>query len=48
VAREQKLALPADLKRIEDESRAEIENGVQFALEATFPDPSQVTEDVFA
>jgi acetoin:2,6-dichlorophenolindophenol oxidoreductase subunit alpha len=45
---QQKVAMPEDLKRIEDESRAEIETGVQFALAAPFPDPSQVTEDVFA
>jgi TPP-dependent pyruvate/acetoin dehydrogenase alpha subunit len=45
---QQKLATPDDLKRIEDESREEIESGVRFALDAPFPDPSQVTEDVFA
>jgi TPP-dependent pyruvate/acetoin dehydrogenase alpha subunit len=44
----QKLAAGEDLKRIEDEARAEIEQGVAFALDAPFPDPSQVTEDVFA
>jgi TPP-dependent pyruvate/acetoin dehydrogenase alpha subunit len=45
---EQKLATPDDLVRITDESRAEIEAGVQFALDAPFPDPSQVTEDLYA
>jgi TPP-dependent pyruvate/acetoin dehydrogenase alpha subunit len=45
---EQKLANADDLKRIEDEARAEIEAGVQFALDAPYPDPSQVTEDVYA
>jgi acetoin:2,6-dichlorophenolindophenol oxidoreductase subunit alpha len=45
---EQKLASPSDLKRVEDEARAEIEHGVAFALDASFPDPSQVTEDVYA
>ena len=45
---EQKLATGDDLKRIEDESRAEVETGVQFALDAPYPDPSQVTEDVYA
>ena len=45
---EQKLASPDDLKRLEDEARAEIEGGLAFALEAPFPDPSEVTEDVFA
>ena len=28
--------------------RAEIEAAVRFALDAPFPDPSEVTEDVFA
>ena len=45
---EQKLATPDDLMRITDEARAEIEAGVQFALDAPFPDPSQVTEDLYA
>ena len=36
------------LQRIEEEARAEIEQGLEFALEAPFPDPSEVTEDVFA
>jgi pyruvate dehydrogenase E1 component alpha subunit len=35
------------LKRIEDEVRDEVAAGVQFALDAPFPDPSQVTEDVY-
>ena len=45
---EQKLATPDDLVRITDGARAEIEAGVQFALDAPFPDPSQVTEDLYA
>jgi pyruvate dehydrogenase E1 component alpha subunit len=45
---EQKLASPSDLTRVEDEARAEIEHGLAFALDASFPDPSQVTEDVYA
>ena len=45
---DQKLATGDDLKRIEDEARAEIQAGVQFALDAPFPDPSQVTEDLYA
>jgi acetoin:2,6-dichlorophenolindophenol oxidoreductase subunit alpha len=44
----QKLAGPEDLKRLEDEARAQVESGLQFALDAPFPDASQVTEDVFA
>jgi acetoin:2,6-dichlorophenolindophenol oxidoreductase subunit alpha len=45
---EQKLATPEHLLRITDTARAEIEAGVQFALDAPFPDPSQVTEDLYA
>ena len=45
---EQRFATPGDLKRIEDGARAEIEVGLAFAVEAPFPDPSEVTEDVFA
>jgi acetoin:2,6-dichlorophenolindophenol oxidoreductase subunit alpha len=45
---EQKLASDDDLKHAEDEARAEIEQGLAFALEAPFPDPSEVTEDVYA
>ena len=45
---QRKLASPDDLKRLEDEARAEIEVGLRFALDAPFPDPAQVTEDVFA
>jgi acetoin:2,6-dichlorophenolindophenol oxidoreductase subunit alpha len=44
----QKLATPDDLVRITDEARVEIEAGVQFALDAPYPDPSQVTEDLYA
>ncbi len=36
------------LTRVEDEPRAEIEQGLAFGLDAPFPDPSEVTEDVFA
>src|SRR3954469_6944880 len=45
---EQKLATPDDLIRITDEARAEVESGLQFALDAPFPDASQVTEDLYA
>jgi pyruvate dehydrogenase E1 component alpha subunit len=44
----QKVATADDLRRLEDEARAEIERGLAFALEAPFPDPSEVEEDVFA
>jgi pyruvate dehydrogenase E1 component alpha subunit len=37
----------AGLKQIEDEARAEVEQAVAFALETPFPDPSEVTEDVY-
>jgi len=46
---EQKLASGNDLKRVEDEARAEIKRGLAFAIDdAAFPDPSEVTEDVYA
>jgi acetoin:2,6-dichlorophenolindophenol oxidoreductase subunit alpha len=37
-----------ELGRIAEEARTEIEQGLAFALDAPFPDPSEVTEDVFA
>jgi acetoin:2,6-dichlorophenolindophenol oxidoreductase subunit alpha len=42
------LAVEDDLHRIEEGARHEIESGLAFALEAPFPDPSKVTDDVFA
>jgi TPP-dependent pyruvate/acetoin dehydrogenase alpha subunit len=36
------------LRLIEEDARAEITQGLQFALDAPLPDPSEVTEDVFA
>jgi TPP-dependent pyruvate/acetoin dehydrogenase alpha subunit len=42
------LADADGLKALEDESRAQVEAGVKVALEAPFPDPSEVTDDVFA
>src|SRR6266571_7099153 len=36
-----------ELRRIEEEARSEIERGLAFALDAPFPDASQVTEDVY-
>src|SRR5205807_6849404 len=38
---QQRHATGEDLKRLEDESRAEVETGLQFALDAPFPDPSE-------
>ena len=37
-----------DLMRVGQEARAEIERGLAFALDAPYPDPSEVTEDVYA
>ena len=42
------LADDSALKQIDEEARAEIEEAVRFALEAPYPDPSEVSEDVFA
>ena len=44
----QELASDESLREIEDESRAIVERGAAFALDAPFPEPSEVTEDVFA
>ncbi len=45
---EQKLTDQAVLDRIHADVLSEIENGVQFAINAPFPDPSEVDEDVYA
>jgi len=37
----------AELKKIEDETTVELEAAVKFARESPFPDPSEVTEDVY-
>jgi pyruvate dehydrogenase E1 component alpha subunit len=37
----------AGLKGVEDEVRAEVEQGLEFALEAPFPDASEVTQHVY-
>jgi pyruvate dehydrogenase E1 component alpha subunit len=36
------------LRRIAEEASGEIEQGLVFALDSPFPDPSEVSEDVFA
>ncbi len=46
--KEHELASSDDLQRVEDEARREIESGLAFALEASFPDPSDATSHVFA
>jgi len=45
---EQRLADPDALAAIEADARGEVAEGVEFALAAPFPAPSEVTEDVFA
>jgi acetoin:2,6-dichlorophenolindophenol oxidoreductase subunit alpha len=45
---QQRLADAAGLEEIEREVRAEVAAGLQFALAAPYPDPSEVTEDVYA
>jgi pyruvate dehydrogenase E1 component alpha subunit len=45
---QQKLATADDLIRLTDEARDEVETGLRFALDAPFPDPSEVTEDLYA
>ncbi len=48
VARAAATTPPAEeLRRIEEEARSEIERGLAFALDAPFPDASEVTEDVY-
>ncbi len=44
----QQLADAGVFERIESDARAEIDSGVQFALAAAYPEPSQVDEDVYA
>jgi len=45
---EQGLADAAALAALEAEVREEIERGIQFALDAPFPEPGEVTDDVYA
>ncbi len=44
----QKLTEQAVLDQIDKDVQAQIESGVQFALDAPFPDVSEVEEDVYA
>lgn len=46
--KEQKVADEKALAAIEKEIRLEIETGVQFALDAPYPDPSEVDQHVYA
>jgi pyruvate dehydrogenase E1 component alpha subunit len=43
----QKLTDQAVLDQIVSDVKTEIENGVQFAIDAPFPNPSEVNEDVY-
>ena len=45
---DQRLATPDELRRVEEDARAVIEQGLASALDAPFPDAGQVIEDVFA
>jgi pyruvate dehydrogenase E1 component alpha subunit len=45
---EQGMATAGDLATSRDGVQAEIESGVAFALQAPYPDPSEVTQDVYA
>jgi len=44
----QGLSEPAVFERIRADVKAEIDAGVRYALEAPFPEPSEVTQDVYA
>lgn len=44
----QKLTDQAVLDRIKADVKSEVEAGMQFAINAPFPDPSEVNEDVYA
>ena len=39
---------PDELEALDEEVRTEVAAGVAFGLEAPFPDPAEVTEDVYA
>jgi TPP-dependent pyruvate/acetoin dehydrogenase alpha subunit len=45
---ERNLAGADALRRVEEEARAGIEQALAFALEAPYPDPAEVSEDVYA
>ena len=42
------IASPATTAQLEQEVATEVADGVEFALSAPYPDPSEVAEDVFA
>ena len=45
---EQEIASEGDFEQIEEDVRAEVEAGVEFALDAPYPDPSEVDLHVYA
>jgi len=45
---EQRMAGTSTFEQIEQRVRAEVEAGVQFALNTPFPEPSEVNQDVYA
>ena len=45
---QERIADDTSLERIEREVRAEIASGVQFALDAPYPEPGEVTQHVYA
>ena len=45
---DQHLADQATLEQISDRVRSEVEAGVEFALQAPFPELSEVDQDVYA
>ena len=46
--REQNIMTDAEIKAVHDEIAADIEAAVQFAEDSPMPDPSTITEDVYA
>ena len=44
----QGLADASVFERIQTDVKTEIDSGVQYALAAPYPDPSEVDEDVYA
>ncbi len=45
---EQKMADPETLKSIYDEAKSEMEKAVKFAVDAPYPNPDEVDQDVYA
>jgi pyruvate dehydrogenase E1 component alpha subunit len=45
---EQKIAEPEQFERIHQEAKLEMEKAVKFAIEAPYPSPDEVDQDVYA